>query len=119
MSASSGVNKSIVAPTCIPIPNVTSYLSLFRKADEGDVPSPLDGCRQFALVPHAIAGDTPRDNPAPLRQKVSQQPDIFEINRPFFDAKTTRPAALKKPSASTASVTISALFTLHNRLPLC
>ncbi len=41
-------------------------LSLFRKADESDVPSPLDGGRQFALVPHTIAGDTPRDNPTPL-----------------------------------------------------
>ncbi|GDX88545.1 hypothetical protein LBMAG45_04010 [Nitrospirota bacterium] len=83
------------------------------------MPSALDGCRQFALVPHAIAGYTPRDNPTTLRQKVSQQTDIFEINRPFFNAKPARPAALKKPSASTAPLTISALFTLHNRLPLC
>jgi len=82
------------------------------------VPSPLDGGRQFALVPHTIAGDAPRDNPTPLRQKVSQQPDIFEIDRPFIDAKPTRPSALKKPSA-TAAVSVSALFTLHNRLPLC
>jgi hypothetical protein len=83
------------------------------------VPSPLDGGRQFALVPHTIARDAPRDNPTPLRQKVSQQPDIFEINRSFIDTKPTRPAALKKPSAATAAVSVSALFTLHNRLPLC
>jgi hypothetical protein len=82
------------------------------------MPSPLDGGRQFALVPHTIARDAPRDNPTPLRQKVSQQPDIFEINRSFIDTKPTRPAALKKPSAATA-VSVSALFTLHNRLPLC
>jgi hypothetical protein len=82
------------------------------------VPSPLDGGRQFALVPHTITGNAPRDNPTPLRQKVSQQPDIFEINRPFIDAKPTRPAALEKPS-TTAAVSVSALFTLHNRLPLC
>jgi len=82
------------------------------------VPSPLDGGRQFALVPHTITGNAPRDNPTPLRQKVSQQPDIFEINRSFIDTKPTRPAALKKPSA-TAAVSVSALFTLHNRLPLC
>jgi hypothetical protein len=82
------------------------------------VPSSFDGGRQFALVPHTIARDAPRDNPTPLRQKVSQQPDIFEINRPFIDAKPTRPAALKKPPATTA-ISVSALFTLHNRLPLC
>ena len=82
------------------------------------MPSPLDSGRQFALVSHAIAGDTPRDNPTPLRQKVSQQPDIFEIDRPFIDTKSTRPAALEKPS-TTAAVSVSALFTLHNRLPIC
>jgi len=81
------------------------------------VPSPLDGGRQFALVPHAIAGDPPRDYPTPLRQKVSQQPDIFEINRPFIDTESTRPATLEKPS-TTPAVSVSALFTLHNRLPL-
>jgi hypothetical protein len=83
------------------------------------VPSPLDGGRQFALVPHTIAGDAPRDNPTPLRQKVSQQPDILEIDRPFIYAKPTGPAALKKPAATTASVSVSTVFTLHNRLPLC
>ncbi len=83
------------------------------------MPSPLDSSRQFALVPHTIAGNPPRDNPTPFSQKVSQQPDIFEIDRSFVDTKPTRPAALKKPSASTASVPISALFTLHNRLPFC
>jgi hypothetical protein len=93
-------------------------LSLFRKADESDVPSPLDGGRQFALVPHTIAGDAPRNNPTPLRQKVSQQPDIFEIDRAFLNTKPTRPTALKEPPATTA-VPISALFTFHNRLPLC
>jgi hypothetical protein len=82
------------------------------------VPSPLDGGRQFALVPHTIARDAPRDNPTPFRQKVSQQPNIFEINRPFIDAKPTRPAALEKPSTA-AAVSVSFLFTLHNRLPLC
>jgi hypothetical protein len=82
------------------------------------VPSPLDGGRQFALVPHTIARDAPRDNPTPLCQKVSQQPDIFKIDRPFIDTKPARPTALKKPSATTA-VSISALlFTLHNRLPI-
>jgi hypothetical protein len=84
------------------------------------VPSPLDGGRQFALVPHAIAGDASRDNPTPLSEKVSEQPDVFEIDRPFVDTKPARPSALKKPSA-TAAVSVSALllFTLHkNRLPI-
>jgi hypothetical protein len=83
------------------------------------MPSPLDGSRQFALVPHAITGNTPRNDPPTLRKEVSQQPDVFEIDRAFFNTKPTRPATLKKPSATTASVTISTLFTLHNRLPFC
>jgi hypothetical protein len=91
-------------------------LSLFRKADESNMTSPFDGGRQFALVPHAIAGDTPRDNPTPLRQKVSQQPDILEIDRPFVDTESTRPSALEKPPA-TAAVSVSALLTLHKRSP--
>jgi hypothetical protein len=98
---------------------VTSQLALFCKADEGDVPSPLDGGRQFALVPHTITGDATRDNPTPLSQKVSQQPDIFKVDRPLVDAKPTGSAALKKPSATASSVSVSAVFTLHNRLPLC
>jgi len=82
------------------------------------VPSPLDSGRQFALMPHAIAGDAPRDNPTPLSQKVSQQPDIFEIDRPLLDTKPARPSTLKKPS-STAAVSVSALllFTLHKPSP--
>jgi hypothetical protein len=80
------------------------------------VPSPLDGSRQFALVPRTIAGDTPRNDPTPLSQKISQQPDIFKIDRPFINTKSARPSALKKPSAA---VSVSALFTLHNRLPIC
>jgi hypothetical protein len=55
-------------------------LSFFCEADKRDVSSPLDGSRQFTLVPHAIAGDTPRNNPTPLSEKVSQQPDILKIN---------------------------------------
>jgi hypothetical protein len=89
-------------------------LSLFCKTDESDVPSPFDGGGQFALVPHAIAGDAPRDNPTPLRQKVSQQPDIFEIDRPFLDTESTRPSALEKPSAA---VSVPALLTLHKPSP--
>lgn len=83
------------------------------------MPGPLDGGRQFTLMPHAIAGNTSRDNPTALGQKVSQQSDIFKIDRPFFDTKPTRPATLKKPSAAATAVPISTLFTLHNRLPLC
>jgi hypothetical protein len=84
------------------------------------MPSPLHGSRQFPLVPHTIAGDAPRDNPAPLSQEVSQQPDIFEIDRPFIDTKPARPPALKKPPASTAFSVSALLFTLHNhRLPIC
>jgi hypothetical protein len=41
-------------------------LSLFRKADESNVTSTFDGSRQFALVPHTIAGDAARNNPTPL-----------------------------------------------------
>jgi hypothetical protein len=84
------------------------------------VPSPLDGGRQFALVPHAIAGDAPWNNPAPLSEKVSEQPDVFEIDRPFVDTKSTRPSALEKPPAPAAvPVSTLLLFTLHkNRLPL-
>jgi hypothetical protein len=47
-------------------------LSLFRKTDESDVPSPFDCSRQLALVPQTIAGNTPRDNPTPLGEKISQ-----------------------------------------------
>jgi len=81
------------------------------------VPSPFDGSRQLALVPHAIAGDTPRDNPTPLSEKISQQPDIFEIDRSLVDTESTRPATLKKPPA-TCAFPVSGLFTLHTRLPL-
>ena len=92
-------------------------LSLFREADERNVPSPLDGSRQFALVPQAIAGDAPRDNPTPLSEKVSQQPDIFEIDRPFINTKPARPSALEKPSTPTAFSVSALLFTLHKPSP--
>jgi hypothetical protein len=78
------------------------------------VPGPLDGGCQFALVSHAITGDAPRNYPTPLSQKILQQAHILEIDRPFVDTKSTRPAALEKPSAS---FPISALFTLHTRFP--
>jgi len=83
------------------------------------VPSPLDGSRQFALVPQAIAGDAPRDNPTPLSEKVSQQPDIFEIDRPFINTKPARSPTLKKPSAPTAFSVSALLFTLHKPSPYC
>jgi hypothetical protein len=82
------------------------------------MPSPLDGGRQFPLVPHAIAGNAPWDNPAPLCQKIPQQPDIFEIDRPLVDTKPARSAALEKPSAATAISVSALLFTLHIRLPI-
>jgi len=103
----------------MPIHPQSDRLSLFSKTDERDVPGPLDSGRQFTLVPHAIAGNTPRDNPAPLREKVSQQSDIFEIDRSFVETKPARPSALEKPSAAAFSVSTLLLFTLHkNRLPL-
>jgi hypothetical protein len=83
------------------------------------MPSPLDGSSQFPLVPHAIAGNAPWDNPAPLGQKIPQQPDIFEIDRPLVDTKPARSAALKKPSTATAVSVSTLLFTLHIRLPIC
>jgi len=79
------------------------------------VPSPFDGSRQLALVPHAIAGDTPRDDPTPLSEKISQQPDIFEIDRSLVDTKSTRPATLKKAPAALSISTL--LFTLHSPSP--
>jgi hypothetical protein len=91
-------------------------LSLFCKADESDVPSTFDGSRQFSLVPHTIAGDAARNDPTPLSEKVSQEPDIFKIDRSLINTKPARPSALKKPAAA---LPISALFTLHHRLPLC
>jgi hypothetical protein len=57
------------------------------------MPSPLDGGRQFSLVSHAIAGDAPRNDPAPLSEKVSEQPDIFEIDRRFINTKPERSSA--------------------------
>jgi hypothetical protein len=92
-------------------------LSLFREADERNVPSPLDGSRQFALVPHAIAGDAPRNDPTPLSEKVSQQPDIFEIDRRFIDTKPARSPALEKPSSPTAFSISTLLLTLHTPSP--
>jgi hypothetical protein len=79
------------------------------------VPSPFDGGRQLALVSHAIAGNTPRDDPTPLSEKISQQPDIFEIDRPTVDAKPARPSPLKKSSATLSISTL--LFTLHKPSP--
>jgi hypothetical protein len=82
------------------------------------VPGPFDCSRQLALVSHTIAGDTPRDDPTPLSEKISQQPDIFEIDRSLVDTKSTRPATLKKaPAATSVSVSALLLFTLHKPSP--
>jgi hypothetical protein len=81
------------------------------------MPSPLDGSRQFALMPHTIAGDTPRNDTTPLSEKVPQQTDIFKIDRPFVDTKSTGPAALEKPPATTAVSVSTLLFTLHTPSP--
>jgi hypothetical protein len=67
-------------------------------------------------MPHTIAGDTPRDNPTPLSEKISQQPDIFEIDRSLVNTKSTRPATLEKAPAAAVSVS-TLLFTLHKPSP--
>jgi hypothetical protein len=101
--------------TCLHSHPQRDRLSFFRKTDESDVPGPFDRSRQLALVPHAIAGDTPRDDPTPLSEEISQQPDIFEIDRPTVDAKPARPSPLKKSSATLSISTL--LFTLHKPSP--
>jgi hypothetical protein len=82
------------------------------------VSGPLDSGRQFTLVPHTITRDAPRDNPASLSEKVSQKSNIFEIDRPFVDTKSARPAALKKPSTTAFPVSALLLFTFHTPSPL-
>jgi hypothetical protein len=70
-------------------------LSLLSKADDGDMPSPLDGHRQLTLMTHAISGDATRNDPPPLSQKVPEQAGIFEIDRRFIQTKSTGTSSLK------------------------
>jgi hypothetical protein len=72
----------------------------------------------------AIAGNAARDDTPALGQEIPQEPDIFEIDGTFFNAKPARPTTLKKPAAAATSAAIapstaaSATFTFHNHLPL-
>jgi len=51
----------------------------------------------------AIAGNTTGQNLAALRDKVSQEPDVFEINDVYLlDAKSTDSAPAKSAAAATA-----------------
>src|SRR5262249_35168964 len=93
------------------------WLPLFPETDERKIPSPPYGSSQFPPVPQSNAGDSPRNDPAPLSEKVSQQPDIFEIDRRFIDTKPARSPALKKPSASSAFSVSALLLTLHKPSP--
>jgi hypothetical protein len=70
-------------------------LSLLGKADNGDMPSPLDGHRQFTLMTHTIPGNAARNNAPALRQKISEQTGVFEINRRLFQAKSAGTPSLK------------------------
>lgn len=57
----------------------TVYLPLFGKTDQGDMPGPLDGGRQFALMSKTVAGDSAGNDAPPLRQKIPQEADILKI----------------------------------------
>jgi hypothetical protein len=59
------------------------------------MPSPLDGYRQFTLMPHAIAGNPTWDDASPLRQKVPKQSGILEIDRRFLQTKPAGTPSLK------------------------
>jgi hypothetical protein len=70
-------------------------LVLFREGDERDAPGSFDGNREFPLVPHAIPGDAPGNDPSAFGQKIPYQPDILVVNCDLIVAKPTYPAALK------------------------
>jgi negative regulator of sigma E activity len=80
------------------------------------VPCPLHRRRQLALVAKAIARNPARHDPTALGEKIPQEPDVLEINGPFFDAKPAWAAPLKK-SPSAAAITPSTTpgtFPFHN-----
>jgi hypothetical protein len=79
-------------------------LSLLGEADDGDMPSPLDGYRQFTLMPHAIARNPTWNNTSSLRQKVPKKSGILKINRRFLQTKSAGTPPLEQPSTTTPTV---------------
>jgi hypothetical protein len=56
-------------------------LPLFGEPQQRNRACPLDRDGQLSLMPHTIAGDSSWDNSTALRQKISEQPDILEVDR--------------------------------------
>jgi hypothetical protein len=59
------------------------------------MPRPLDGHRQFTLMAHAIPGNTARNDPTPLRQKIPKKPGVFKVDRCLFQAKSAGTSSLE------------------------
>src|SRR5215510_4288380 len=96
--------------------------------DTGHCDQPFDVCQiqthsQWTREHCIILGEAEffsrdlTDQREPIGGNLSQQPDIFEIDRRFIDTKPARSPALKKPSASSAFSVSALLFTLHKPSP--
>jgi hypothetical protein len=92
------------------------FLAFFSEANKGNMPGPLHGRRQLALMTQAVARNPARNNAPTLGQKIPQEPDVLEVNGTLFNTKPAGPAPLKKSSAASAAITPStaaATFTFH------
>jgi hypothetical protein len=59
------------------------------------MPSPLDRHRQFTLMAHAIPGDTARNDPSSLGQKIPKKPGVFKVDRRLFQAESAGTPSLE------------------------
>jgi hypothetical protein len=80
------------------------------------MPGALDRHGQLSLMAEAIARDPTRHDPAALRQKISQEPDIFEIDRRLIETESARLAPLKE---STSATTRCSLHTCLRLIAAC
>jgi hypothetical protein len=74
-----------------------------RIRQQRNVACALDCLGKHALMNGAVARNTTGQNLAAFRDKVSQEPDIFEVNDVYLlDAKSTDSAPAKSAAATTA-----------------
>jgi hypothetical protein len=60
----------------------------------------FDRYGQLPLMTEAITGDPARHDTTAFREKISQEPDILEIDRRLVDAESTRFTSLKIPASA-------------------
>jgi hypothetical protein len=75
-----------------------------RVRQQRDIARAFDCLGKHALMYGAVSGNTPGQNLAAFRDKISQEPGVFEINDVYLlNAETADSAAAKAPATPTTT----------------